>query len=61
MTTSKEFSSWMYRFIALTLLTALLRSEISALTWKKVNLQDKLIVIDQTLSYVIGKGTILKN
>jgi len=51
----------MYRFIALTLLTALLRSEISALTWKKVNFQDKLIVIDQTLSYVIGKGTILKN
>jgi len=58
---AKEISPWMYRFIALDLLTGLRRSEISALTWEKVNLQQKYIVIDQTLSYVIGKGTILKN
>ena len=60
LTTAKKVSPWMYRFIALDLLTGLRRSEIAALTWENIDLQEKYIIIKQTLKPIKGKGTVLK-
>ena len=60
LTTAKKVFPWMYRFIALDLLTGLRRSEIAALTWDNIDLQEKYVIIKQTLKPIIGKGTVLK-